>query len=119
MPIAMEHEGGNLFRVEIRGTLRKADLDRCQAELAAHMARLGPVKVLFTLVGFGGWEAADNWRDLSFYMRHGDTIERIAVVGDERWRDEVLMFVGADLRKTPVQFFAENAMSEARAWLSA
>ena len=67
MPIAMHHEGGNLFRVEIRGTLRKADLEPCQAELAAHMARHGPVKVLFVLEAFEGWAPADNWSDLSFY----------------------------------------------------
>ena len=119
MPMAMEHEGGNLFRVEIRGTLRKADLDRYQTELAAHMARLGPVKLLFILEGFDGWETTDGWRDLSFYVKHGDTIERIAIVGAERWRDEALMFVGAELRKSPVRFFVENAASEARAWLSA
>ena len=34
MPIALEEEPGNVFRVEIRGMLRKAELDRCQAELA-------------------------------------------------------------------------------------
>jgi hypothetical protein len=119
MPITVDHEGANLFRVEIRGTLRKAEFDRSQAELAVHIARLGPVRVLFILVGFGGWDAADNWRDLSFYMKHGDTIERIAIVGEERWRDETLMFAGADLRKTPVKFFVEDAVSEARAWLSA
>jgi hypothetical protein len=117
MPIAMDHEGGNLFRVEIRGTLRKLDLDRYQNELAVHMARLGPVKLLFILEGFEGWEATESWRDLSFYVKHGDTIARIAIVGEERWRDEVLMFVGADLRKTPVRFFVED-VSAARAWLA-
>ena len=60
-----------------------------------------------------------RWNDLSFYVKHGDTIERIAIVGPERWRSETLMFAGADLRRAPVGFFAEGAVAEARAWLSA
>ena len=117
MPIAMHPEGRNQYTLEIRGTLRKADLERCQAELAVEMARIGPVRLLFVLEGFEGWAPEDNWSDLSFYMKHGEAIERIAIVGSERWRSETLMFVGADLRKAPVEFFPEQAVSDARAWL--
>ena len=35
MPISMEHEGDNLFRLDIRGTLRLAELDTCQEPLIA------------------------------------------------------------------------------------
>lgn len=120
MPIALSHAGDNVFRVELQGALRKADLDRCQAELAAEMQRLGPVRLLFVLDGFEGWEPGDNWRDLSFYAQHGDRIERIAIVGDERWRSEALMFAGADLRRAPVEFFAGSPAltDEARVWLT-
>jgi hypothetical protein len=55
---------------------------------------------------------------MGFYMKHGDAITRIAIVGDERWRDLAMMFASADLRKAPVEFFPENAMAQARAWLS-
>ena len=65
-------------------------------------------------MGFRG-----NWNDMSFYVKHGDSIERIAIVGDERWRGEALMFAAADLRKGPVEFFSQPAVAEARAWLVA
>ena len=32
--------------------------------------------------------------DLTFYVKHGEAIERIAIVGDEKWRTESLMFAG-------------------------
>ncbi len=120
MPIALTHAGGNVFRVELQGTLRKADMDRCQVELAAEMRRLGPVRLLFVLDRFDGWEPGDNWSDLTFYAGHGDLIERIAIVGEEKWRSEALMFAGADLRRAPVEFFAGPPAStdEARAWLT-
>jgi hypothetical protein len=77
------------------------------------------VRLLFVLQGFEGWEPKDDWSDLSFYVKHGDRIERIALVGDERWRDETLMFAVADLRKAPVEFFPAHAVEDARAWLAA
>ena len=119
MPIAMHHESDALFRIEMRGVLRKTDLERTQNDLLAHMARVGPVKLLFVLDGFEGWHPGDHWSDLSFYITHGDSIQRIAIVGDERWKSEVLMFAGADLRKAPVEFFPAPAVADARAWLAA
>ncbi len=55
---------------------------------------------------------------MSFYISHGDDIERIAIAGPERWRSETMMFAAADLRKAPVEFFGEGALADARAWLS-
>jgi SpoIIAA-like len=115
MSAALHHEHGNIFRVEIQDTLTKEDLKRCEDQLLRESARTGPVRLLFILDGFAGWNAQDNWGDLSFFVKHGDVIERIAIVGEERWRDEALMFAAADLRKAPVAFFSEA--QEARVWL--
>jgi hypothetical protein len=117
MPISMQQEQGNIFRLDVRGTLRKADLATCQDRLAGEVGRLGPVKLLFVLQAFEGWEPDPGWSDFSFYVKHGDAIEAIAIVGPERWRTESLMFAGADLRSGPVEFFPETAAAEAHAWL--
>jgi hypothetical protein len=119
MSTVIEHDAGNVYRLEIHGLLRKADLAGCEDTLASEMARVGPVRLLIVLTGFEGWEPHTDWNDLTFYVRHGDAIERIAIVGDERWRNEALMFAAADLRKGPVEFFTPQASAAARAWLSA
>jgi len=119
MPISMQHERDNIYRLEVSGVLKKSDLDRSQALLVAEMDRIGSTRLLFILKDFKGWEANPNWGDLTFYVKHGESIERIAIVGDERWRDEALMFASADLRRAPVEFVSESAAAEARAWLSA
>jgi SpoIIAA-like len=119
MPISMEHERDNVFRLDVRGILGQAELEESQKRLIAEMPRTGSVRLLFVLDGFEGWDPQARWNDLSFYVRHGDTIERIAIVGPERWRSETLMFAGADLRRAPVGFFVEGAVTEARAWLTA
>ena len=119
MPISMQHERDNIYRLEVSGVLKKSDLDRSQELLVAEMDRIGSTRLLFILKEFKGWETNPNWGDLTFYVNHGKSIERIAIVGDERWRAESLMFASADLRRAPVEFFPESAVAEARAWLSA
>ena len=117
MPISNEPSGTNVS-VDVRGTLGWAEFEACQERLAAEMARTGPSRLLFVLEGFEGWEPHPRWADLSFYVKHGDAIERIAIVGPERWRSETLMFAAADLRKARVEFFVEGTIAEARAWLT-
>jgi len=118
MPITMQHERDNIYRLEVSGLLKKADMDQWQDALIVEMARMGPVRLLFLLKGFDGWERNADWSDLTFYVKHGDKIERIAIVGEERWRSEALMFASADLRRAPVEFFPEPALQDARAWLA-
>jgi hypothetical protein len=84
MSITMQHERDNLYRLELGGTLRKKDLDRCQEQLVGEIGRIGPIRLLFVLQEFEGWERGSNWNDLSFYVGYGDQIERIAIVGPER-----------------------------------
>jgi hypothetical protein len=119
MPMTVHHERDNVYRLEIRGVLQALDFTACQATLVAEMDRVGPVRLLFLLEDFQGWAPEDNWHDLDFYVRHGDRIERIAIVGDERWRDESLMFAADGLRRAPVEFFADGQAANARAWLLA
>ena len=104
----------------MRGMVRKAEFDHSQSQLAGEMSRQ-PVRLLFILDGFEGWDPRDDWSDLTFYVKYGDSIERIAIVGDERWRSEALMFAGADLRRAPVEYFASSSSDDgaARAWLTA
>ena len=116
--VTVQRDHDNVYRVELQGTLRKADFQRCQQELKAEMSRVGPVRLLFALRSFEGWERGQDWNDLSFFIQHGDDIERIAIVGPEEWRGQTLMFAGADLRRAPVEFFREDAVNEARTWLS-
>jgi hypothetical protein len=118
MPITMQHERDNMYRLDVSGVLTKRDFDRCQEALVEAMNRGGPVRLLFVLSAFEGWETTPAWGDLTFYVRHGDSIQRIAIVGDERWRDEAMMFASADLRRAPVEFFATTALADARTWLS-
>ena len=117
--MSVQQEPGNVYRLDVQGTLNKQDFQRCQEVLIKEMWRVGSIRLLFVLDAFQGWNPRDDWRDMTFYTKYGSSIDRIAIVGDERWRSETLMFAGADLRRAPVQFFPEASLSEAREWVSA
>jgi hypothetical protein len=119
MPIALHRENAGICRLDISGVLLRSEYRQCEAELKSELERAGSVKLLCVLRGFEGWEPNVEWSDLAFYVKHGDAIGRIAIVGDERWRSEMLMFAAADLRRAPVEFFPDAELTRARAWLSA
>ena len=97
MPLIMTPEHDHVFRLDLHGRLRKADFERCEQQLEKEIVQNGPVRLLILLDGFTGWDPGAPWNDLAFYMKHGDAIERIAIVGPDRWRSHMLMFAGADL----------------------
>jgi len=116
--IAIAAEHPNTCRLEIRGLLSQQDLAAAQQAAAAEIRRSGKIRLLVVLADFNGWDRGSAWDDLGFYIRHGDDIERIAIVGESRWRSEALMFAAADLRRAPVAFFGGSDIAAARDWLA-
>ncbi len=116
MPFALKHDGGDTYRLDLSGRLRNADAAGCEDELAKAVGHAGSIKLLCVLDRFEGWEAGGG--KLHFYAKHGDAITRIAIVGDERWRSEALMFALADLRRAPVKYFIAADLPRARDWLA-
>ena len=118
MSMSVQQEQKNGYRLDVHGTLQKHDFQRCQDVLINEMRQVGNIRLLFVLDAFEGWDQKDDWRDMTFYTKYGSSIDRIAIVGDERWRSETLMFAGADLRRAPVKFFPAAALGEARDWVT-
>jgi len=79
--------------------------------------RLGNIKVLVIAEGFSGWGKKGEWGNLNFMLKYDPHIEKIAVVADEKWREDILMFLGAGLRNAIVKFFPIDQESNARTWL--
>jgi len=51
-------------------------------------------------------------------MAEGQHIEKMAIVGDEKWRDDALAFTAKGFRPTAIEFFPASSLHEARTWLS-
>ena len=118
MGATIQKDNRGIWVIRVSGALRKEEMDAAQA---AFIKALGPHddgKVLVMIAeDFCGWVGGEVWSDMTFFVEHGDRVEKIAIVGDPKWESRMLMFTGAGFRRAPVKYFTENQLSEAYAWL--
>jgi hypothetical protein len=118
MALVLSHEAANIYRMDVSGELQQTDLEHGQALLADAIQQHGSIRLLVVIGQFTGWASGGPSDDMDFYLSYGASIDRIAIVGHDRWREPMLMFVAAGLRRAPVEFFVRGAISQARAWLA-
>src|SRR5262245_59708626 len=118
MPVELIDASGKLLQIKIRGLLQKADHERMIQIAKVANAREGIIRALMLAEGFEGWERHVEWGDVSFMMGDGQHIEKMAIVGDEKWRDDALAFTAKGFRPTAIEFFPTSRLHEARTWLN-
>lgn len=117
MGIKIEREEGNLGVVRITGLLRQSEWEAALAAEAKQWGSETRVKVLVIAEDFKGWERSPDWADTTFFDRHANKIDKIAIVADRKWETDFLMFAGAGFRRAPVKFFPLSQLALAMAWL--
>ena len=116
MSVTVQRESDDLFVVTIKGVFTYDDLKQVESK-AEGKEKKEQVKILVHAEEFEGWDKEGDWGDLTFMHEHDPYIEKIAVISRERWKDEILMFLGAGRRQAQVQFFFEDEEEDARDWL--
>jgi hypothetical protein len=117
MAANISKEPGGLVTITGSGTLEFSDL-RAAQNMARDIAKSGTMaRVLVTASGFTGWGQDGDWGDLGFVNETDHYVSKIAAVGTEAAREQILMFLGAGRRKAAVQFFLTGQEAQARQWL--
>lgn len=119
MPAEIVAIQDGVVSLRISGLLTQAELAAVQARTAAVIDAAGPVRILVLAEWFTGWEQGGQWDDFSFQDAYDRQIGRMAIVGDERWRDLALLFTAGGMRGFPIRFFTNGELADARAWVSA
>ncbi|HEY1234682.1 MAG TPA: STAS/SEC14 domain-containing protein [Candidatus Binatia bacterium] len=119
MPFTIVDASAPIITVEISGELERAEVTQIQAAALRAIQRYGKISALFSLDDFRGWKREENWGDISFMTQHDQDILKIAVVGDEQWRDLVCAFLAKGFRSAAVEYFLPTELVKARAWLEA
>ena len=118
MPFTVDMSDPTIVSATVSGKLTHQDYLEAVPRLDRAIAARGPLRLLFELAVFDGWEARGAWDDLAFELRNYNSFERVAVVGDRRWEAWMTNlfrpFVNAEVR-----FFDRRAIGAARAWLRA
>jgi len=117
MPVEWRVEKNNLVVLRVSGELGMDEYLQAQGDMEASIRQLGMIKALIFLDGFTGWERAEGWEDVSFVEKNDPFIEKMAIVGDEEWRDMAYTFTLKGLRPVPIEYFTPDAESAARQWL--
>lgn len=118
MPIEFESEKDAVVVFRVSGKLGKAELDRAYIKCEELIKKVGRVKLLAITDNFLGWEGAEGWEDMSFQERNDPYIEKIAIVGEEKWRDLAYAFTLKGLRPVPIEYFGPGQELAARQWLA-
>lgn len=119
MAVTLTREAGRVFRLDVSGVVGREDLVQAQQKVADAIGREGPIRLLVLVNRFKGFSAGRTIADMDFYQTYGDRIDRIAIVADDRWREQMMLFAGAGLRRSAVEFYVRGAISLAREWLAA
>jgi hypothetical protein len=117
MAILIETEINGLLNVRISNLMTGEDMIQCQEAIISAIKLYGTIKGLMILDAFKGWEKSEAWKDVSFFSENEKKIEKIAVVGDLNWRDDMFAFLGGPFRSAPIEFFNPSQEPEARTWL--
>ena len=118
MPVEIIDAAGKLLQLKLRGIFKKVDHDRLIQIAKKAIEQEGKVNALVILEAFEGWERGGNWGDVSFMMEQGQHIEKMVIVGDEKWKDDAFAFTAKGFRATTIEFFTPSRLNEALSWLN-
>ncbi|MEC4748110.1 STAS/SEC14 domain-containing protein [Methylomicrobium sp. Wu6] len=103
--------------IKVSDKLTVSEFQKLQSMGELSLEWFGQFRVLIELEDFQGWSREPGWVDSFFVTEDGKRISKVAFVGDEKWKDEVFMFMGKQMRKTAIEFFPKVQLAEAKAWL--
>ncbi len=109
----------SVVHARIRDVMQIADQKMLESAAMELIRKGRKVRLIAILEDFKGWEKTEAWGDVGFMTKHGDDIVKMAIVGDERWKDDAFLFVGKGLRSTKIEFFPSSALKKAEEWVSA
>jgi hypothetical protein len=119
MPYIISDRNGPIISVKISGEISRTEVGQIQAAALRAIQQCGKISALFILDDFRGWKREGNWGDISFMTQHDKEIDKIAVVGDEQWRDLIYAFLAKGFRSAAIEYFPPADLTKARAWLEA
>ena len=111
-----EQTDNNIVELKVSGKLTAEDYAVITPEVEQRMEKYDKIRLCIELHDFHGWTAGAMWEDLKFDFRHFNDIERIAVVGEDRWEKGMTMFFKPFTAAT-VRYFDNHRLEEAQNWI--
>ncbi len=119
MPAVFESVLDGILVFRVSGKLHAHDFVSAWQAGEEQIQEEGNIRILVLYDGFEGWDddLIGEVTNPGFMEDQDEQIEKIAVVGDERWREPTELFMLKGLRKAAVEYFEPDQEALARAWL--
>jgi hypothetical protein len=116
MSITMQHMTHDGYvEVHAAGKLDRSDYETLVPEIEQLIREEGKLRVVFVMEDFHGWTAGGLWEDVKFDVRHFNDVDRLAIVGDQKWHERMAslcrLFTTAE-----VKYFDRTQIEDARQW---
>lgn len=109
---------GRVLDVNLHGRLSRSDFDHIVPETERLIQKYGKIRILVILHDFDGWDLGATWEEIKWEAKHFNHVDRIAIVGDERWHKRMASLCGS-FTTARVRYFALDALDAAYQWVDA
>jgi hypothetical protein len=103
--------------LEILGKIPGAEYDEVDRRLKAMYDQYGCVHMLFHMIEPSVLQPAPFWKDVELSLDHLADVERLAIIGDQRWLEAYTLVLAPQFPAITVRHFTLPAKDEAWAWL--
>lgn len=108
---------GKLLHVKATGKLTKESYETFAPVVDQLIEEHGKLRILFEMHDFHGWTAGAVWEDMKFDFEHWKDIERLAIVGESKWEQDMAVFC-KPFTLAKIKYFDHSKLEEAKAWLA-
>jgi hypothetical protein len=113
----LEETAGDLVAFRIKGRYLQEDAHKLVEILDARIEHSGHVRCLAELQDMHGVDFGSVREELGFDLKHGNQIERCAVVGNAPWERWLVTTFGLIFRKAETRLFLPDQRDAALAWV--
>ena len=103
----IEHDRGNVLAFRMSGKLHDEDYQHFVPMVEDAIEKHGAVRLLAQFHDFHGWDLKALWDDIKFSAKHCNDIERIAMVGDQKWQ-EWMAKICKPFTQAKVEYFSDT-----------
>jgi len=107
---------GRVIAFELSSEVTEEDIEEMNLAVDEAVTKFGKMRVLFELVNLKVDSPSGYWDTFKVAREHGDTIERVAIVGDNSWERRWTR-IGGLLVKSDVKYFDEAQLKAAWDWI--
>lgn len=115
----LEEMKEGVFSVRVSGKLTHQNYQQhLIPALEKAIQQYGQISLLVIAEDFHGWEWQAAWDDIKTGLKHRHHFNRIAIVGEKSWQQNLCKFFGLFMYGE-VQYFDLQQLSEAERWVKA